>query len=323
MNKINTLFCSAALSVATAFSPVFAEGYPDRPIELIVPFNAGGTTDVFARAFGRVIGKYLPVEQRTVVINKPGGAATIGITAVANADPDGYTLGFLPGGIMEIQPHYGRTTWTIDDFEPIISFLEIPAGVNVLDSSPLKTYEQWVKYVKENPGKFTYTTPGGTGSGTHLSMEQLALDLDAKLRHIPYEGHAQGQSAMLSGQVMGNFALPDLHQGGDIRPLVFLTSVKPDDPMYDDVPLGSEVGIGITASYPMGIVAPKGTPKERLEIIHDAFKAAMADPEVVKFFDTTGLPMVYMNAEDYGNSIKQQTAAYKEVMQKLGLIPGA
>lgn len=319
--KISNAVGTIILSVASIFSGVAsAEGFPDRPIELIVPFGAGGTTDVFARAFTRVITKYLPNEQRTVVINKPGGAATIGISVVANAEPDGYTLGFLPGGILELQPHYGRTTWTSDDFEPVIAFLEIPASINVLDSSPIKTYEQWLEFTKKNPGKFTYTTPGGTGSGTHLSMEQLADSAGVKVRHIPFEGHAQGQSAMLGGQVMGNFALPDLHKGGEIRPLVFLTKVKPNHPSYDDIPLSSDVDIDISVSYPMGIIAPKGTPKERLAIIHDAFKAAMEDPEIVKYYETTGLPKIYEDPEAYGKGIKQRTEAYKRMLQKLGMI---
>ncbi|OEY67613.1 Bug family tripartite tricarboxylate transporter substrate binding protein [Marinobacter sp. X15-166B] len=320
MKKIHTLLCSAALSVATAFSPAIADEFPDRPIELVVPFGAGGTTDVFARAFSRVISKYLPNEQRTVVINKPGGAATIGISVVANADPDGYTLGFLPGGVLELQPHYGRTSWTAEDFEPVIAFLEIPAALNVLDSSPIKTYEQWLEFTARNPGKFTYTTPGGTGSGTHLSMEQVAEAAGVEIRHIPFEGHAQGQSAMLSGQVMGSYSLPDLHNGGEVRPLVFLTKVKPNHPAYDNIPLSSEVGIDIAASYPMGIIAPKGTPKDRLKVIHDAFKAAMEDPDIVEYYRTTGLPKIYEGPEEYGEGIKQRSEAYRKTLEKLGMI---
>lgn len=320
MKKLHTLICSVALSAASAFSPAFADDFPERPIELIVPYGAGGTTDVFARAFSRVIDKYLPNEQRTVVINKPGGASTIGMTAVANADPDGYTLGILPTGVLEIQPHYGRTSWSVDDFEPVMSFLEIPAAINVLDSSPIQTYEQWLAFTQENPGKFTFTTSGGTGSGTHLSMELLAKTTGVKIRRIPFEGHAQAQSSVLSGQVMGSFSLPDKHKGGEIRPLVFLTDVKPAHPAYDDVPLSTDVGLDISVSYPMGIVAPKGTPEERLQVVRDAFKAAMEDPEIVKFFKAASLPMVYKGPEEFRKGMKQRSAENREILKDLGLI---
>jgi tripartite-type tricarboxylate transporter receptor subunit TctC len=320
MNKINTLLCSVALAASTAFSPAFAGEFPERPIELIVPFGAGGTTDIFARAFTRVIEKYLPNDQRTVVINKPGGASTIGMSAVANADPDGYTLGFLPTSVLEIQPHYGRTSWTIDDFEPVMSFLEIPAAINVLKSSPIKNYTGFVEFIKENPGKFTYTTAGGTGSATHLAMEQFALITGAKIRHIPFEGEAQSKSSVLSGQVMGNFSLPDLHKGGEIAPLIFLTDVKPEDPVYDKIQTSREVGIDIPVSYPLGIVAPKGTPEDRLKTINDAFKAAMKDPEIVKFFKTTSIPIVYKDAKTLGKGMKQRSETNKELFKKLGLI---
>lgn len=320
MKKLNTLICSVALTAASAFSPAFAGDYPERPIELIVPFGAGGTTNVFARAFTRVIEKYLPNEQRTVVINRPGGASTIGMTAVANADPDGYTLGFLPTGVLEIQPHYGRTSWTVDDFEPVMSFLEIPAAINVLDSSPIKTYEQFLEFIKDNPGDFTFTTAGGTGSGTHLSMEQFAKSTGVKIRHIPFEGHAEAQSSVLSGQVMGNFSLPDKHNGGEVRPLVFLTDVKPDHPAYDNIPISADVGIDISVSYPMGIVAPKGTPEERVQVIHNAFKAAMDDPEIIQFFKAASLPMVYKGPEELGKGMKQRSNENKQTLKELGLI---
>ena len=320
MKKIINIGISSLLLLSAAISSVSAASFPEHPIEVVVPFGAGGTTDVFARAFSRVMPKYLPNEQRIVVVNKPGGASTIGMSAVANADPDGYTVGMLPTGVLEIQPHYGRTNWTLDSFEPIMAFLEIPAAINVHESSPIKTYDEWLTFVKENPNKFTFTTSGGTGSSTHLSMEQYARTLGLKMRHIPFEGHAQSQSAVMSKQVLGSYSLPDIHNGGEIRPIIFLTNVKPAAEVYKSTPTAADIGLKVSASYPIGIVAPKGIPAERAKIIHDAFKLALEDPEIIKFFETSSLPIVYKDAQSFKEELHQRSAQNKEILFDLGLI---
>lgn len=320
MKKIITLSLSTLLLAVASITPAAAKGFPERPIEVIVPFGAGGATDIYARAFSRVINKYLPNEQRIVVVNKAGGASTIGMSAVATADPDGYTVGLLPTGVIEVQPHYGRTTWTLDDFKPIMAFLEIPASINVHVSSPIKTYAEWENFVTENPGKFTYATAGGTGSDTHLSMERLSKFTGLKMRHIPFEGHAQGHSAVMSSQVMGNFSLPDIDSGGEIRPIFFLTDVKPTSDVYNDIPSARDVGIDITTRYQMGIVAPKNTPDERIKIIHDAFKQALDDPEIISFFKTTNMPIIYRSAQELSEGMHMRSKANKETLLELGLI---
>lgn len=319
MKKIITLGVSTLLLAISAITPA-SENFPSRPIEVIVPFGAGGTTDIYARAFSRVINKYLPNKQRIVVVNKAGGASTIGVSAVAMAAPDGYTIGLLPTGVLEVQPHYGRTAWTLNDFKPIMAFLEIPASINVHVSSPIKTYDDWKTFVIENPGKFTYATAGGTGSDTHLSMERLSKTTGLKIRHIPFEGHAQGASALMSGQVMGNFSLPDIDSGGEVRPVVFLTDAKPLSDVYNDVPSARDVGIDITTRYQMGIIAPKNTPDNRIKIIHDAFKQALDDPEIINFFKTTNMPIIYRTAQELSEGMHSRSKDNKETLLELGLI---
>ncbi len=320
MKKTNVLFAAVIAAAAAMPSLAAADKFPERPIELVVPFGAGGTTDVFARSFARVLGKYLPNEQRVVVINKPGGASTIGMSVLSASKPDGYTLGFTPSGTIEIMPHYGRTNWTIDSFEPILAVLDIPASINVLKSSEFKDYAQWKQYVDENPGKFTFTSSGGTGNSTHLAMEEFMEDTGVQLRHVPFEGAAAGKSAVLGGQVNGSFGSPDLHQGGDIRPLIFLTDVKPVGDVYDDIPFTSDLDIPVTVSFPMGVFAPKGVAEDRITILHDAFKAAMDDPEVVKVFESSGLPAVYKDGKAFDSGIRERSTNNERLMKQLGLI---
>lgn len=318
----NIKIICAAILTASAVLPgvVAADGFPERPIELVVPYAAGGTTDVFARSFSRVISKYLPNEQRVVIVNKPGGATTIGLSVVAASAKDGYTLAFTPSGGIATMPHYGRTNWDVNSFEPIMSFLEIPSSINVLKSSDIKDFAQWKKFVDENPGKFTYSTAGGTGATTHLAMERFSEVAEIKLRHVPFEGQAPAQAAVLGGQVMGNFSIPDTHKGGDIRPLVFLTDARPLGDTYNDIPSATDVGIPVKASFPMAIFAPTGVPPERIKIIHDAFKAALDDPEIVKFFDTAGLPRTYTGGEAFRKDMLERSAENKRLLEELGLI---
>ena len=316
---------SAAFTIFLAIAALFpgfaaADTFPEHPIELVVPYGAGGTTDVFARSMARVVSKYLPNEQDVIVINKPGGASTIGLGIVAAAKPDGYTLAFTPSGSVEVMPHYGRTKWDLDSFEPVMSFLEIPVAINVLTSSDLKNYAEWKQFVDDNPGKFQYSTSGGTGSSTHLAMEMFSEIAEIDLRHIPFEGQAAGQAALLGGQIMGVFSIPDIHKGGEVNPLLFLSEARPVSDVYDDVPHARDVGIAFSAEFPMGILAPKGVPKERIKIIHDAFKQALDDPAVVAFFNTSGLPIIYRNGEAFDAGIRQRSAENKRLMKRLGLI---
>ncbi|OEY66113.1 hypothetical protein BG841_06335 [Marinobacter sp. X15-166B] len=242
------------------------------------------------------------------------------MSLLAAAKPDGYTLGFTPSGTMEIMQHYGRTSWSVDDFEPILAVLDVPASINVFNDSEFTDYAQWKAYVDANPNKFTFTSSGGTGNATHLAMERFMEETGVELRHVPFEGAAAGKSAVLGGQVMGSFAMPDLHQGGDIRPLVFLTDVKPVGEVYDDIPFGSELGIPVTVSFPMGVFAPQGISAERAAILHDAFKAAMDDPAVINVFESSGLPQVYKDGATFAEGIRARSADNQRLMKQLGLI---
>lgn len=320
MKKIITFSISTLLLAMSAITPAVAKSFPERPIEVIVPFGAGGTTDIYARAFSRVITKYLPNKQRIVVVNKAGGASTIGMSAVAAADPDGYTIGLLPTSVIELQPHYGRTNWTLDDFTPIMGFLEIPVAINVHESSPIKNYADLKEFAQKNPGKFTYSTSGGSGGDTHLTMERVSKATGLKMRHISFEGHAQSAASVMSGQVMGNFSLPDTHNGGEIRPLVFLSKVKPLSDVYDDTPYAADVGIDVSTQLVMGIVAPKGTPSDRVQVLHDAFKKTLEDPEIVEFFKTTNMPIIYRNPQDLSDGMQERSKIHKQTMLDLGLI---
>ncbi|WP_323763969.1 tripartite tricarboxylate transporter substrate binding protein [Marinovum sp.] len=310
----------AALAVTLGAAPLAAEGFPEKPIEVIVPYGAGGLTDAFARAIARAAEEHLPNQQKIVVVNKPGGGATIGLTAAVNEDPDGHTVVFLTASPLVIQPLYGKTQYAVDDFQAITRLYDIPASINVRSDSEIETYDQWIEWVKANPGDFTYGTSGGTGSGGHIATEELAAELGIDIRHIPFEGSAQLTTSLMGGQIMGTNQLPDLHRDGEIRPIVFLTPTKPANEVYDDIPTTAELGLDAQVVFFSGIVGHKDIPADRVAILDSAFEAAMGSPDVQDLFAKYQLTPAYAGPEAFGEIIDNAVARNSKTMKRLGLI---
>ncbi len=308
----------AALALTT--TGAFAQDFPEKPIELIVPYGAGGLTDSFARALAKAAEAHLPVSQPIVVVNKPGGGGTIGLTAAFTAEPDGHTITFLTSSPLVIQPLYGRTAFKADDFQPIIRTYDIPAALNVHTGSEWKNFDQWLEGGKAHPGEFTYGTSGGTGSGGHIATEQLADALGVELRHVPFEGSAPLMAALMGGQIMGSNQLPDIHNDGELFPVIFTTPTKPDNAVYDDVPTTRSAGIDAEVVFFSGIVGNKNIPADRIQILHDAFKAAMDDATVQDLFVKYQLTPSYAGPEEFGEIIAKSVASNAVTMKRLGLI---
>lgn len=294
--------------------------YPKKPIELVVPFAPGGSTDVMARAIAKELPEYLPNKQQVAVINKPGAGTTLGITDVFKSKPDGYTLGFTTSSGLDIQPHYGKTAYQIEDFKPIIKVYDIGTAICVPDDSPLKTYEDWLKYVKENPGKFTYASPGGTGSSGHIAMEHLSKELGVETKHIPFEGVADLKNALLSGQIEGAILSPDVENGGNIRALVFNTETKGPTDFYNNIPSTKELGLEAKSDFYVGFIAPKETPDEIVTILHDAIKEIMQKPEIRDIMEKQILTYSYAGPEDFKKLISEASERNKKLMEEFGLL---
>lgn len=318
--KIDFRATSAALVIGLAGVPAWASDFPSKPIEMIVPYGAGGLTDAFARGIARAAQAHLPNNQNIIVVNKPGGAATIGMTAAAKAKPDGHTIAFVTSSPVALQPLDGATPYKPEDFQPIIRTYDIPASINVRADSEIKDFDQWLAWVKEHPGEFTYGTSGGTGSGLHVATEQLAAALGVELRHIPFEGSAQLTTSLMGGQLMGTSQLPDLHNGGEVRPIIFETPSKPEDPVYDAIPTTQDKGIDAQVVLFSGIVGSADIPADRIQVLHDAFKAAMDDPAVQHLYSQYQLTPAYAGPEEFGKIIATAVENNTKTMRKMGLI---
>ncbi|MEY3771409.1 MAG: hypothetical protein RJA08_1055, partial [Pseudomonadota bacterium] len=201
LNRRDVLQASLAGAVSIAMPAMAQSNFPSRPIKLICPWPAGGSTDAVMRAIAESASRIL--NNPVITENKGGAGGILGANELVNAKPDGYTLSQLPMGIFRI-PHIQKTL-----FDPLVDFTYVACltgytfGIVVRSDSPIKSIKDLVDYAKANPGKFTY---GSTGNGTtpHLAVEEFAMKAGIKLQHVPFKGNAEGMQAILGGHIMSH-----------------------------------------------------------------------------------------------------------------------
>jgi len=221
--SITFLLIGFAVVLLYASAGLSQEAYPTRPVTFIVPFPPGGSTDLGYRLLTKETEKHLG--QPIVVVNKPGGGGTVGVSAIATAKPDGYTIGQTPsGGFLAIMPHMEKIPYhPIKDLKYIMQFAELNFAVLVKADSPFKSFKDLITFARQNPKKLTYGT-NAPNSISNLIMEQVAKKEGVQLTHIPFKGSAEYQTALLGGHVLftiGEFNYSYL-EGGQARVLLFL-----------------------------------------------------------------------------------------------------
>lgn len=297
---------------------VSAADFPAKPVSLIVPYSAGGTTDVCLRVLAETTGKHLG--KPVVIENKPGASGTVGpATMAATAKADGYTLSQIPMPILRL-PHIMKASWDpLKDFTYIIHLTGYTYGIVVKKDAPWKTLKEFIAYAKANPGKVTYSTPG-VGTIQHITMEKIARKEGIKWIHVPSKGGIEVITAVLGGHIMAGAETsgwaPQV-DSGDLRLLVTWTSQRTKK--WPDVPTLKELGYGIVCYSPFGIAGPKGMDPKTVKVLHDAFKKGMEDPAFLKVLDKFYMEPLYKNSEDYANFIKEQYIEEKENAKILGL----
>lgn len=291
------------------------DDFPTGPITLVVGNAAGGGTDVNARIVAKYASEY--IGQPIVISNKPGGAGTVGMVEILNAKPDGYTLGVPTSTPVSIQSNYEDVGFEHDSFDPVIQFYSVPNIIGIKADAEWQDYDEWLEYVKANPGEFSYGT-AGIGSTAHLAVEALTDALDIELQHIPYDGAAPAITALMGGHVDGVVAanLADKIDAGTMRGIIALSENK----IFEGIPSTHDLGIDVDISLFAGLVAPKGTPENRIQIIHDAFKKALDNTELQEEMMKLGYPTSYLGPEDFQNYISATADSTKKVLQKVGLI---
>ncbi len=298
--------------------PVLAAEFPTKPVTLVVPWAAGGSTDVTMRVLAETTSKYLG--QPVIVDNKPGGGGTVGPAAMAaTAKPDGYTVAQMPISVFRY-PYMMKVNWDpVKDFSYIINVTGYTYGVVVKNDAPWKTWNEFIAYAKANPGKVTYATPGA-GTTLHITMEVIAMKEGIKWIQVPMKGGAETTPAVMGGHVSATADstgwAPQV-DSGDLRLLV--TWGPQRTKKWPNVPTLKELGYGIVSNSPFGVAGPKGMDPKVVKILHDAFKKGMDDPAFPNVLAKFDMDPIYMGTEEYVKYVKEACEQEKMYIEKLGL----
>lgn len=309
-----------SLMLAAAFPAAAAEPYPNKPIRLIVPYAAGGGTDVMARAFAQRLASALSVQ--IVVENRTGAGGNIAASAVAKAAPDGYTLFFGAAGPLAVNPAlYDKLPFDpVKDFAPIglvgsmALFLTVPA------SMPVKSVKDLVALAKAKPGQLNYAS-AGIGGTTHLAMEVLKTETGANLTHVPYKGTAAGVADMLGGNIQVIFdawtsTSPHV-ESGKLKYLAVSTTAR--SALAPQVPTMAESGFpGFNVFVWYGILAPAGTPSEVVDKLGRETLKVMAQPELKEAFARLGMEPMSGGPEPFAAFIRSETVKWAKIVRDAG-----
>jgi tripartite-type tricarboxylate transporter receptor subunit TctC len=311
-----TLAAAAIIGVATG---AMAQSYPTKPITLIVPWPAGGSTDVAMRALAENASKHLG--QPIVIDNKAGASGTLGPAAMAaTAKPDGYTIAQMPITVMRL-PLMQKVSFDAEkSFTYIVHLTGYTFGITTKADSPYKTWKDVVDFAKANPGKVTYATPGA-GTSLHIGMEQIADAAGIKLTQVPFKGGAETGAAVLGGHTTlqaDSTGWKPLVEAGQLRLLAIWTANR--SKVWPDVPTLKELGYPFVFDSPFGIAGPKGMDPKIVEILHDAFKKALEDPGVIATLERYDMVPRYMSTADYNKAVKSVIEQETAALSKIGLL---
>ena len=318
---IRALFNVFALGFALAItSPAQAQAWPTKPIKLIVPFPAGGPTDLVARAAGDILRNAFG--QPVIIDNRPGGNGTVGLEVLAKSPPDGYTLG-VTAITLAIAPHLGNAPFDpFRDFSPITNLVSMTPLIVANPALPASNLTELVAYARANPGKVAYGTPG-VATVPHLGAEMLQGAAGIKLNHIPYKGATQQIQDLIAGATLLDFqsslvvALP-MVKAGRIKPIAVLTANR--SPMLPDVPTAAESGFAQVVVSPwFGIGGPAGMPPEIVKRINEALVKGMQSKEVIERFANLGASVHTNTPEEFSAYIRSEYARWGEVIKKAGV----
>ena len=311
---MRTVVALAGLLLALAAQ---AQQFPSKPVTLIVPWPAGGSTDIYFRKLGEITARHLG--QPLVIENRPGGSGMNGPATMAKtARPDGYTISQLAISAYRM-PYMQKVDWDpINDFTYIIGLAGYTFGIVVRADSPFKTFQDLLAYARANPGKLSYATPG-TGTSLHIAMEEIAAKAGVQFLHVPFKGYADGATALMGGHVMVQVDSTGWARQVDQGAQRLLATLG-DKRTRWNAPTVKELGVDTVSNSPFGLVGPKGMPKDVVKVLHDAFKKSLDDPEYLKVLAQLDQPAWYMSSEDYARWAVEMFKAERANIERVGLL---
>lgn len=317
-----TMAAVAAIS-ALASMPVGAADYPTETIHIIAPFSPGGGTDLTARLAAEKLSQMFGVP--VVVENKPGAASQVGISYVARAKPDGYTLLWTSAdGITVLPAVQEKTPYEIPgSFEFISTFASFPLILAVNSELPINTFKEFIEYAKAHPGEMNYSS-SGAGGGGHLHPANIAYQLGLKMIHVPYPSAAPAAVAVSGGQVHFSNVAPSTIapyiKDGTARAIA--TSGRARTALYPDLPTFAELGYPqFTVDFFYGCYAPKGTSPEIVAKLQDAIGKILADPAMPQKLRSLGFDAFRVTGKDFEKFVAGEVSRWRSVVKNIGFKP--
>jgi len=322
MKKLISTFLAVASLLAVTAVPSMAQDWPHKQtIKLIVPFPAGGGTDVVARIYAKYLGERL--NQTVIVENRGGANGQIGLMALKQSAPDGYTIEVTSDTPMTVNPWIYKNVGyeALRDFIPVISLIRLPSMLAVHPSTPARSVAEFIALAKSKPGVINYGS-AGVGNFSHLQMELFSQAAGIKLVHVPYKGTGPLAIGMLGGEVHAGFNnVSTLMQQVESGKLIALGVAEPkrmDE--LPNIPAIAETLPGFAIAPWVGLIVPVGTPKEIVDKLVVTSTAVMTDPVVVKQFKEQQLNVMLLEREKFAALIKKDLDKWGEVIKTAGIM---
>ena len=316
MGAVRRIALAAAAFAVTMCGPVNADDYPSRTVKIIVPFGAGGPTDVYTRAIGEELRKSL--HQPFVMDNRPGAGTTIGTDFVAKSPPDGYTLLMVSGTQTVNETLYAHKQYQLmRDLVPVAPLIDTDLVLVVHPSVQAKTLGELLALARSNPGAINYGS-SGPGSNYHMAGELLKNLAGVDIVHVPYKGSTGARNDILSGQIQMLFdsvpTMAPMIKAGLVRALG--TTGKTRSPILPDVPTIAEAGVaGFNATLWVGFMAPAGTPQPIVDKLNQEITRIASRPDIKEAWEKTGATPITMTQTDFKVFMDGQVAKWANVIK--------
>ena len=318
MKKTLALAIGVAMGIGMMGMSVAQAAYPsDKDITVVIPKNPGGGTDITARGLIAMMQKDIG-NVNFVPQNKPDGNGIVGMVDVANAKPDGYTLGMVTVE-LDIFPHQGKTKLTYEQFDSVIAPIAAPAALIVPADAPYASLDEFVTYLKEHPGEVMMGN-SGVGAIWHIATLAFEKEFGVKVKHIPYpKGTADIAAAMAGRHISGTLADPSSFksqvEAGNLKILAVMSAERTK--MFPEVPTFKELGHDMTIRAWATLVAPKGTPQEALEVLRASAKRVSSTPEYADYFLKQGIDPTSIVGDEANKMMADDYAMYGEFMKQI------
>ena len=321
VQRVLSLLASTVMILAAA-APSTAQDYPSHPIKMIVPFGAGGPTDIFTRLLAEELRKAL--KQPFVMENRPGAGTIIGTEAAAKSPPDGYTLLMISATQTTTETLVPSKPYKLlRDFVPVASLLNSELVMVVHPSVPVNTVKDFIALAKSKPGALNYAS-SGVGSNYHMAGELFKNLTGTNILHVPYKGSSGARNDIISGQIEMMFdsvpSMAPMIQAGRVKALG--TTGKMRSAILPDVPTLSEAGVpGYEATIWIGVMAPAGTPQPIVTLLNTEINKILARADVVEAWTKQGATAMSMTPEQFGDYVQSEIDKWARVINANGIKP--